>query len=126
MGIATGGCGMETLADYLKEHAPTKAQLEYIRSIEFSSEHRFTGKTKKEAQEFISNYAYCCMHYSQRQNHTSSEILEECEKKQRKAIIVDNDVGPYGEQTIYRQVHGPYGSYEWVSDDEGDGDAYGW
>ena len=105
---------MKTLQDYLKEHAPTKAQLEYIRSIEFSSEHRFTGKTKKEAQEFISNYAYCCIHYSQRQNHTSSEI------------IVDNDVGPYGEQTIYRQVRGPYGFYEWVSDDEGDGDAYGW
>ena len=38
----------------------------------------------------------------------------------------DVKIGPYGERTIYRLERGPYGAYELVADDEGDGDAYGW
>lgn len=118
MDAVIGGCNMETLADYLKEHKPTEAQLDYINSIEFNSDHRFTGKTKQEAQKFISKYAYCChkTHYTQKQNYNSFNIEEKS----------DIRVGPYGERTIYRLERGPYGAYELVADDEGDGDAYGW
>ena len=106
---------MRTLADY----PPTEKQLEYIQSIEYNSNYRFTGKTKWEAQKFISNYRYCChkthYNYEDEQKYNSPNIEESNSK-----------IGPYGERTIYRLERGPYGAYELVADDEGDGDAYGW
>ena len=106
---------MKTLADY----PPTEKQLEYIQFIEYNSNHRFTGKTKWEAQKFISKYRYCChkTHYTHEdeQKYNSPNIEES-----------NSEIGPYGERTIYRLERGPYGAYELVADDEGDGDAYGW
>lgn len=118
---------MRTLADY----PPTEKQLEYIQSIEYNSNHRFTGKTKWEAQKFISKYRYCCHkpYHTQKQNYNSFNIEEKSDIKvvpHDEQTIYRLECGPYGEQTIYRLERGPYGSYEWVSDDEGDGDAYGW